>query len=251
MASATILERLRGSRWFAGLSFSLQQEIVSRSTVRDYAAGAFVIRAGDPTKGLFAVLEGRVRMLVHVDDGEEAVLHVGESGFWFGHYSLMAGQPSHGSVVAAAPSRVLVLSPAQFEAICALDPHHYREFTRYVLTNFDYLFRYVAEAQLLARDRWIARRLADLAAMRRHDAGGAGPVTLRVPQSELASMAGASRQTVSAILGRLEARGLIALRYRAIVVLDEDGLRRAAMQGDAAMQGIAASAYVGRREGDG
>jgi CRP-like cAMP-binding protein len=228
LPAAALLERLRTSRWFAGLSEPLQRAIVARGVVRDYAAGAFIIRAGDPSKGLFTVLDGRVRMLVHVGDGEESVLHVGEAGFWFGHWSAMSGQPSQGSVVAATAVRALVLSPAQFEAVCALDPRYYREINGYVLAMFDYLFRYVGEAQGLAREQWLALRLADLAAMRRDDEVTRGPVTLRIPQSELASMVGASRQTVSGTLARLEARGLIAVRYRAIVVLDEAGLRRAA-----------------------
>jgi CRP-like cAMP-binding protein len=216
---------LRQGSWFGDVAVDLQQQIVRRSTVRSYAKGEYIIRAGDPSKGLFALLDGRVHLVVHTVDDAEVLVHVAEPGFWFGHYALLTGKPSHGSVIAAAPSRALVLPVAEFEAICALDADYYRQVNRYVLSMYDYLFRYLAETQALASERWLALRLADLSAMRRADLPSDGPVEIRVPQAELATMIGVSRQTVGQLLARLEARGAIALKFRSVVVLDEDALR--------------------------
>jgi DNA-binding GntR family transcriptional regulator len=51
-------------------------------------------------------------------------------------------------------------------------------------------------------------------------------LALRLPQSELASMVGASRQSVNKSLQRLQRDGLIVIDYNVIQVRDAEGLRR-------------------------
>jgi CRP-like cAMP-binding protein len=237
-----IFALLRQGAWFGGVASALQQQIIRRSSVRAYAKGQYIIRAGDPSKGMFALLEGRVHLVVHTVDDAEVLVHVAEPGFWFGHYALLTGKPSHGSVIAAAPSRTLLLPVAEFEAICALDGDYYRQVNRYMLSMYDYLFRYLAETQSLASERWLALRLADLSAMRRADLPTPGPVEIRVPQAELATMIGVSRQTVGQLLARLEARGAIAVKFRSVVVLDEAALRDVARRDGRPDAGNAAAA---------
>jgi CRP-like cAMP-binding protein len=72
----------------------------------------------------------------------------------------------------------------------------------------------------------VARQLLLLA----EDGNGAGAVTRRVTQGELASMVGGARQTVNQVLRSLEARGYIRATGRAFRLLDPEQLRRLASQ---------------------
>ncbi len=47
----------------------------------------------------------------------------------------------------------------------------------------------------------------------------AGPASVAMSQSQLATMVGVSRQTLSAMLSRLQARGLVRVCYRRIELL--------------------------------
>lgn len=222
-AAIEILER---GTWYAALPAGLKAQIVRRAEVREHARRSVIIQEGAPTLGVHAVLEGRVRIVRHIGaQRREVVVHVGESGLWFGLFALSAGSRSVGSVIAATRVRTLFLSSDALEQIFADEPAYFRPFAEHLFQYFAYLFRYAAESQALAPEGWLRMRLADLAALRRRDDAATGPVTLSVSQSELATMVGVSRQTLNGLLRRLASLRLIDVRFRRIVVLDEAGLR--------------------------
>jgi signal-transduction protein with cAMP-binding, CBS, and nucleotidyltransferase domain len=76
----SILEFLKQGAWFSGLPEGLQALIMERSIVRSCRRREFIIRQGAPTKGMLAVLEGRVRLVNHIGNGEEVLLHIGGAG---------------------------------------------------------------------------------------------------------------------------------------------------------------------------
>jgi CRP/FNR family transcriptional regulator, cyclic AMP receptor protein len=207
---------------------------VWESVVRSYRSGQFIVREGESPKGLFAVLEGRVREVKNVGDGRAALLHVGEAGCWFAYYSTFHRRPSIGSVVADSPVRALFLSAARFERIMADEPRYFRAFADLALEHYAILFRYAAEAHGISPEARLCARLADLAEFARKDRAPAGPVTLTVSQTDLATLIGVSRQTLNALLARLEARGLVEHGFRRIRVLDEFRLRNGGIEAEPA-----------------
>lgn len=79
---------------------------------------------------------------------------------------------------------------------------------------------YMGDASLDGLPNRMARRLADLAGPQR---GAPAPI-VEMSQSDLATMLGASRQSVNKELRQFEAAGLIQLSYGTIVILDRAGL---------------------------
>jgi CRP-like cAMP-binding protein len=152
-------------------------------------------------------------------NGAETLIHVGESGFWFGEYAMLSGAPAIASVVAAANTSALLLPTSAFERLVADEPRHYPHFARLLTERFATVFRYASEARAAAAEEWLRTRLHGLAERGRLDAVVEGPVDITVSQAELATMVGVSRQTLCMLLGRLQARGMIEVGYRKIRVL--------------------------------
>ena len=221
----SVLGLLKEGAWFGGLPPALQKLILQESVVRTYRKGQVIVREGEPPKGLFVVLEGRVRAIRDVGNGDEVLLHVGEAGCWFAYYSVFHGAPSIGSVVADSRVRVLVLTVLRFERIVEDEPRYFRAFANLALEHYAVLFRYVAEGHGLPPEDLLRMRLADLAALRRRDRPTGGPVSVNVSQADLATMVGVSRQTLNGLLARLQLDGLIEVGFRRIRVLDETRLR--------------------------
>lgn len=107
----------------------------------------------------------------------------------------------------------------EFERIVREEPGYFRAFADLLFERYADLFRYLADSHGLAPEEWLRTRLIDHAAVMRRDnpAVDAGVITLS--QAELAAMMGVSRQTLSTLLGRLEARGVISVGFRSIRVL--------------------------------
>ena len=213
-----ILEFLQQGRWFGALDPALQQLIVQRSIVVRFEPGAHLIEEGSPPKGLYAVLEGRVRATRRLMTGRDAPVHVGGRGFWCGDYATLAGQPTIGSTIADTRVRALFLSAAEFERIVDEEPRYYRAFMALLLERYARVFGSVAELHGLPSEERLRRRLESIAAVWRDDLPTNGPVDIRLSQVELASMVGLSRQRLSTLLGRLEAQGLIEVGFRSIRV---------------------------------
>jgi CRP-like cAMP-binding protein len=70
----------------------------------------------------------------------------------------------------------------------------------------------------LNREEWVLARLKLLAQVEREH--GAPLPRIRLSQAQLASMVGVSRQTLNAVLMRLQARGLLRVGFRSIELVE-------------------------------
>ena len=213
------VEFLRRGRWFGSLPAPLQALVVDRSILRSYRKGAHIIGEGSPPRGLFALLEGRVHIVRGVGESDEALIHVGEPGFWFGEHGMLSGHPAIASIVATTNARVLLLPTSEFQRIVVEEPRHYPFFAALLYERYATVFRYASEARAVAAEDWLWTRLQDLAAIRRRDAQLSGAIDINVSQAELATMVGVSRQTLCLLLRRLEERGAVEVAYKKIRVL--------------------------------
>jgi CRP-like cAMP-binding protein len=211
---------LSAGEWFGGLSGLLQDLILSRSIVRKFAKGQVISVEESPPDFLLAVLEGTVYVVRDVGGGEEALIHVGEPGFWYGAAHLLTDSPTVATVLAHTPVRALILSKAQFDRILAEDPRHYPAFAKLALDRYRVLVSMLAELRDLAPEARLRGRLVSLTRLRMQDRRHSGAVSLAVSQADLARMVGVSRQTLNVLLGRLSKAGLIEIGFRRIRVLD-------------------------------
>lgn len=213
------LDFLRRGRWFGSLPAELQSLMLDRSIERSYRKGTHLVREGAQVRGLFALLEGRVHVVRGVGETDEALIHVGERGFWFGEHAMLSGRPAIASIVATTNVRTLLLTSGEFQKIVDDDPRYFRSFATLLFERYTTVFRYASEARALAAEDWLWTRLQDLAEIRRREAQIKGPVDIAVSQTDLATMVGVSRQTLCMLLGRLQERGRIGVGYRKIRVL--------------------------------
>jgi CRP/FNR family transcriptional regulator, cyclic AMP receptor protein len=229
---------LSAGDWFGGLPAPLQALILSRSTVRKFAKGQVISVEESEPDALYAVLEGLVYLVREVGSGEEALIHVGEPGFWYGMHYMLTGTPTVATALAHTPVRALMLSKSQFDRILAEEPRYYECFARLVLDRYAVLIRWFAEVRDLAPEARVRGRLASMATLRKLDRPDSGAVSLAVSQADLARMAGISRQTLNAILGKLQKTGLIEVGFRRIRVLDAARLADPNAAGEIAAQEV-------------
>lgn len=216
----SLINRLSQGSWFGRMPQPLREQVVARSTVRSYDKGQLLSLEGSPPKGLFAVLEGQVQLVAAMGTGDEALVHVGGPGFWFGEFGVLTGNQTVVTAIAHTPVRALVLPKSRFDLIVEEDPRSFRFFAEIVFERYAALVRAFADIQESTPDARLRRRLAALVHLQRSDRTEDGHVTLGVTQADLSRMIGVSRQTLNRLLGRLQERGLIELGFRKILVPD-------------------------------
>lgn len=217
--------QLAQGHWFAGLPGDLQQALLAMAQPQQLAAGQRLFRRGDKPCGLYAVLEGAVRVGAVSENGKEALLALVEPPYWFGEIALFDGLPRTHDAFAESASRLLLLPQAELLALLARQPRYWRDFALLMSHKLRLTFITLEEMSLLPAAPRLARRLLRMA---ENYGEGEPRRVLHLAQEQLALMLALSRQTTNQILKELEGQGILRLTYGEIEILDLARLQQAA-----------------------
>jgi CRP-like cAMP-binding protein len=184
------------------------------------ASGDHVFRLDDPTRGLFQVTRGRVRLVRSALDGSEVTLHIARQGETFAEASLFA-ERYHCDAVADLPSTVLLFEKAATLASLAADPV---QATRWIGHLSGQVQALRAQVALIGLNAARERVLAFLQTGLRAGEDGKDVVALDRPWKAIASELGLTHEALYRTLARLEREGLIRRdRHRRTVTLARIG----------------------------
>ncbi len=86
---------------------------------RSYPKNTIIVTEGDKTDSLYVILEGRVKVFVSDDSGNEVLLQTQGAGEYFGELVLDEG-PRSASIMTLDASRFLVVPKADFHDFVAV-----------------------------------------------------------------------------------------------------------------------------------
>ena len=211
--------------WFREVPGLLQSALLQIGVTRRLRTGQRLFSRGDPTNGVYALLEGRLAALDVNEQGDEAIqLHL-EPVSWFGEMGLYDRLPRAHHIRAERASTVWWLNDQLLRAHLEQCPQHWHHFGL-LLTQKLRLALFILDGRKLdSNDLVVARTLLMIA--QSYVPRGDGPVKLRVTiqQQEVADMLGMSRQTVSQALQRLKAEGILQIAYGKVEILDVAALQ--------------------------
>jgi CRP-like cAMP-binding protein len=194
---------------------------------REYGEGAVILAQADRGDALYVLVRGKVKVVLYGESGREIILSIFKSpGDFFGEMSLLDDEPRSASVIAAEPSRLLVLWRRDFHAHLERHP---RTALR-VLTELSRRLRradaVIGNLALLDVYGRLAGKLRELARAEGDEVEGGVVLRQRPTQAEIAAMIGTSRETVSRALSELARRGHVVVTGKRLV------LRRAFLAGE-------------------
>ncbi len=219
------LGQLSQGHWFAALPQALRHTLLDMAQVQRLDAGQRLFRRGDKPSGLYAVVEGAMRVGAVSETGKEALLTLIEPPYWFGEISLFDGLPRTHDAFADSASTLLLLPQAGLLALLEREPQHWRDFALLMSHKLRLAFIALEDMSLLPAAPRLARRLLLIA----ENYGESEPRrVLQLAQEQLALMLSLSRQTTNQILKELQAQGVVQLTYGEIEILDFERLRQLA-----------------------
>lgn len=219
------VSQLSQGHWFAALPQALSQSLLDMAQVQRLDAGQRLFRRGDKPSGLYAVVEGAVRVGAVSENGKEALLTLVEPPYWFGEISLFDGLPRTHDAFAESASTLLLLPQHDLLALLERQPQYWRDFALLMSHKLRLAFIALEDMSLLPAAPRLARRLLLIA----ENYGESEPRrVLHLAQEQLALMLSLSRQTTNQILKDLQAQGVVQLTYGEIEILDFERLRQLA-----------------------
>ena len=214
-------------RFWAQLSPPDQERLLVAGRIAQFGAGTIICRQGDPATHLFVVMSGLIKVITVTRSGQQSVLALRGHGDVVGELAGELTGYRTASMVAVTGVRAVVVGHEKFLAF--LDRHlpaahaYRRMITQRFSDTSDSLY---AQSTTSGAQR-LALLLVDLAEQYGEPAGPGPALVLTLPlsQEELASLASASRATVTRALHDWRGRGLIQTRTRRITITDSAALR--------------------------
>lgn len=203
-----------------------RRELVAMARRRKFAAREVVFHEGDPGESMHIVVRGHLAVKITTPMGEVATLRVLREGEFFGELALIAPGPRNATVVAVDPAETLSISKAVLDDLRASRPAVAAVITEALVQEVRRLSVALVEALYLPADKRVLQRLLDLSG---HLGRDDTPVdVVPVTQSELAELAGVTRETANRVLQRSVEHGALALTRGKVEILDRAALIRQA-----------------------
>lgn len=209
--------------WLTLVPEGFRQQVLARSTLREFRRGDAIYRLGDEPGGIWGIVSGGLAVEVAPAERGPYFAHFARPGAWFGEAAIITRMPRRVGLRATRPSLLACLPLHQFEAIAAADPLAWRWLSVLSVMHTDLAIS--VGDDLMIRDPR-CRTVALLLRMAGCRAGETGPdFEVDASQSDLASIVNLSRNAVGTILIELEASGMIETGYRRIRIRDATALR--------------------------
>ena len=219
MLDPQYLPHLNNNYWFTQLGPEFQRYILEHAHLQHVQKEQRIFLSGDAFDGIYAVLEGAIR-LGYIDiQGKEAVAAIAEPIMWFGEISLVDQQPRSHDAIAIQKSTILHLPSASIQQLL----HDYPQFWFHIAQLTSQKLRFAFLELISIQTQNISQRLAQRLLFILNGYGNHIEIeqhSIHMSQEQLAQLLVCSRQTVNQELQELEKRGVLKLAFRKIEILD-------------------------------
>jgi len=210
--------------FFEGLSPQEVDDMASVAVPRSYTAGQAVFRSGDPGDTCYVICEGSVRVTRTHSDGRAITLAELRRGDIFGELAMFGGETRSATVEALEDTSAVALLGGDIRRLLRSRP----DIAIKMLAGLAARVRTANDRIASQSFHGVAGRVASalLAQVEARLAEGVeGEVTVKATQSELAQLAGSSRESASRFLATLEREGLVTTGRGKVTVHEPEALR--------------------------
>jgi CRP/FNR family transcriptional regulator, cyclic AMP receptor protein len=202
--------------------------LAQRCSVRRVAAGETVFERGAPGSSLLGVISGRVKVSVLSTDGRELILNIIKPGEVFGEIALLDGGERTANASALAAGELLMLQRRDFLPLLEHDPGLGLRLIELLCRRLRVTSQQVEDMQFLDLSVRLARALLQLAETDGASVARGRRLNVKLSQSDLGTLIGASRERISRQLAIWQRDGLLSHEAGIVTIHRLDDLAGAA-----------------------
>lgn len=195
---------------FAHLADEDIHELMSAAKRRAFRSGEVIFHRDDPGQVLYMIKEGKVKICIISPDGQEISLAVFGKGECFGEFALLDGLPRSADAIAMERVECYTLQRSDFQNAIMKNPRiaiQVLEALTRRLRNTDNMVEDLIFLDVYGR---VAKKLLELADAHGVKTDDGVRIDVRLTQQELASMVGASRESVNKVMGYFSEKDFIS-----------------------------------------
>ncbi|MGD9721436.1 MAG: Crp/Fnr family transcriptional regulator [Pirellulales bacterium] len=210
--------------WLSQLTADEAARLEARAMMRRFRKGEMVYFAQEAGETVLLLATGRIKLKNVTPDGKEAILAFIEEGELFGELALLDRTPRGEFAEAVLESQVIAIPAAELQTVMQKRPDVALGITRLVGLRRRRIQNRLQNILFRSNRERVTHLLLELLETHGVRDGSQWQIGIRLSHQDLASLIGATRESVTLILGQLQLEKLIRVRRRQLTVLDRDRL---------------------------
>src|SRR6266849_4572632 len=186
---------------FADLPEEDIHALTSVAKRRAFRAGEVIFHRDDPGQVLYMIKDGKVKICIISPDGQEISLAVFGKGECFGEFALLDGLPRSADAVAMEKVECYTLQRSDFHNAIMKNPKIAIKVMEALIKRLRTTDEMVEDLIFLDVYGRVAKKLLELSDAHGVKTEDGVRIDVRLTQQELASMVGASRESVNKVMG--------------------------------------------------
>jgi CRP/FNR family transcriptional regulator, cyclic AMP receptor protein len=223
-ARAGIADLLGHVPLFSELSPGELERVAQVAIPRNYPGDTRVFHEGDPGDACYIISQGSCRVIRQHSDGRVITLATLGPGAIFGELAMLDGERRSASVEAAEDTELLALPATDMRALIRDHPEMAEKLVVALTRRLREANERIARQSFQTVPSRVAGVLNQLLAEEKVTPLVRDGVTIRLRQSDLAQMAGTSRESVSRFLATLERAGVVQVGRGRVTVIEPERL---------------------------
>lgn len=211
---------IKNCQLFERLTTEQFARLEQRARVRKYPKGAPIYLPSDAGSAVFLLAEGRVKLCSITPDGKQAILAFIEPGELFGELAVLEEGEREEQAETMAATTLVLLPRDALEQLMSESPQLALGVTKLIGLRRKRIERRLKSLLFRTnRDRLI-HLLLDLASQYGGESEDGILLSIPLSHQDLASVIGATRETVTTLLGELQLERLIKVARQRLVIRD-------------------------------
>jgi CRP/FNR family transcriptional regulator, cyclic AMP receptor protein len=202
------------------LTASSREALLSVGTLRQYPAGARLIRESDSSTYVVVLIDGWAKVVGATEEGGQALLALRSSGDLVGEQSALEDEPRSASVISAGATVGREIRQAEFLRLITELPDLAIAVSRALSAKLRWSTRRLIEYSGLPVRVRLARVLSELTRLDGRRTPDGIELGFGLTQPEFAAMVGASEPSVHRALRQFRRSGVVETGYRKIIIRD-------------------------------
>lgn len=219
------VELLRSVPLFADLEEGELERFSHVAVPRSFPAGTRVFHEGDSSDACYIVSEGNFRVTREHSDGRAITLATLGPGEIFGELAMLDGDKRSASAEAITDGTLLALPANDVRSLLARNPEIALKLVAGLVRRLRAANARLSRQSFQTVPSRVAGILLQLSRDGQGDDGEETEITIRMNQTDLAQLAGTSRESVSRFLAELERAGVVRSGRGRVTVLQPGKLR--------------------------
>jgi CRP/FNR family cyclic AMP-dependent transcriptional regulator len=211
---------------FADLDDESLRELSAVARKRVFRQGEVIFHRDDPGQVLYIVKEGKVKIALTSPDGQEVSLTVFGAGECFGELSILDGEPRSADAVALERVELYALQRQDFVNVVMNHPKIAVQVMKVISQRLRQADNQIEDLLFLDVYGRVAKKLLELSETHGVPTAQGVRIELRLTQQELASMVGASRESVNKVMGYFTDKRYIMTDKHKITLMKLADLRK-------------------------